>query len=96
MSVRQAIGTRLVYVASMLQHALLLAQVDAEDVSAGPLGLLVMVLMGLATVLLVRNLNGRLKRLPTTFGSSESGSGAQATPAGEEQRTETAPDASDR
>ena len=38
--------------------------VDAEDVSAGPLGLLVVVLMILATVFLIRNMNARLRRLP--------------------------------
>ena len=35
--------------------------------SAGPLGLLVVLLMGVATVLLIRNMNGRLKRLPPSF-----------------------------
>jgi len=44
-----------------------LLAVDAEDVSAGPLGLLVVVLMILATVLLVRNMNARLRRLPRQF-----------------------------
>ena len=41
--------------------------VDADDVSAGPLGLLVVVLMILATVLLIRNMNARLRRLPREF-----------------------------
>ena len=41
--------------------------VDAEDVSAGPLGLLVVVLMVLATVFLIRNMNARLRRLPREF-----------------------------
>ncbi len=45
----------------------LLLAVDAEDVSAGPLGLLVVVLMILATVLLIRNMNARLRRLPDRF-----------------------------
>ncbi len=45
----------------------LLLAVDAEDVSAGPLGLLVVVLMILATVLLIRNMNARLRRLPREF-----------------------------
>ncbi len=35
--------------------------------SAGPLGLLVVLLIGVATVLLIRNMNGRLKRLPPSF-----------------------------
>ena len=35
--------------------------------SAGPLGLLVVLLMVVATVLLIRNMNARLKRLPPSF-----------------------------
>ncbi|MEO6204448.1 MAG: hypothetical protein ABIO67_03565 [Mycobacteriales bacterium] len=35
--------------------------------TAGPLGLLVVLLLGVATVLLIRNMNGRLKRLPPSF-----------------------------
>ncbi len=34
---------------------------------AGPLGLLIIVLLGIATVLLVRNMNTRLRRLPASF-----------------------------
>ena len=35
--------------------------------SAGPLGFLVVLLIGIATVLLIRNMNGRLRRLPRQF-----------------------------
>ncbi len=35
--------------------------------SAGPLGLLIVLLLGVATVLLIRNMNARLKRLPKSF-----------------------------
>jgi hypothetical protein len=35
--------------------------------SAGPLGLLIVLLMGVATVLLIRNMNSRLKKLPPSF-----------------------------
>ena len=35
--------------------------------SAGPLALLVIVLLGVATVLLIRNMNGHLRRLPRDF-----------------------------
>ncbi len=35
--------------------------------SAGPLGLLIVLLLGVATVLLIRNMNARLKRLPPSF-----------------------------
>lgn len=45
----------------------LLLAVDESRVSAGPLGLLVVVLMVVATLLLIRNMNGRLKRLPREF-----------------------------
>jgi hypothetical protein len=34
---------------------------------AGPLGLLFIVLLGIATVLLIRNMNTRLRRLPDHF-----------------------------
>ena len=46
--------------------AVLLA-VEESRVSAGPLGLLVVALMVIATVLLIRNMNARLKRLPREF-----------------------------
>ena len=38
--------------------------------AAGPLGLLVIVLIGVATALLIRNMNGRLRRLPREFPDS--------------------------
>ena len=47
--------------------------VAAERVTAGPLGLLVVLLMGLATVLLIRNMSKRLKRLPEQFPPPEDG-----------------------
>jgi hypothetical protein len=37
------------------------------EVSAGPLGLLVLLLIAVATVLLIRNMNTRLKRMPREF-----------------------------
>ena len=46
--------------------AAVLAVAD-DEVSAGPLGFLVLVLIGLATFLLVRNMNARLKRMPRSF-----------------------------
>ncbi len=42
----------------------------AGDISAGPLGLLVVVLIAVATVLLIRNMNARLKRMPRSFDDS--------------------------
>jgi hypothetical protein len=38
---------------------------------AGPLGLLVIVLLIIATVLLIRNMNKRLRRLPERFPSQD-------------------------
>lgn len=46
---------------------MILAEGEGAGASAGPLGLLIVVLLGIATVLLVRNMNGRLKRLPPAF-----------------------------
>lgn len=46
---------------------ILLSQSDAGDFSAGPFSFLVIVLMGAATVALIRNMDGRLKRLGTSF-----------------------------
>jgi hypothetical protein len=37
------------------------------DGVAGPLGLLIIVLLAIATVLLIRNMNKRIKRLPDEF-----------------------------
>ena len=45
----------------------LLLAVAEEDVTAGPIGLLIVALLGVATVFLVRNMNKRIKRLPPSF-----------------------------
>ncbi len=69
----------------------LLLAVDESRVSAGPLGLLVVVLMVVATLLLIRNMNGRLKRLPRDFDDRPpaSGPGGRAdVPPGDLQRTD--------
>ena len=44
----------------------MLAAVDLSQ-AAGPIGLLVVVLLGIATVLLIRNMDKRVKRLPREF-----------------------------
>jgi hypothetical protein len=44
---------------------------DAPSGTAGPLGLLVVLLIGVALVLLIRNMNGRLRRLPPSFEETE-------------------------
>jgi len=52
-----------------------LAQNDFGDTQsdgiAGPLGLFIIVLLVVATVLLIRNMNKRIKRLPEEFPSTE-------------------------
>ena len=42
----------------------------APSGTAGPLGLLIVLLIGVALVMLIRNMNGRLRRLPPSFDSS--------------------------
>jgi hypothetical protein len=43
---------------------------------AGPMGLLIIVLMAIATVLLIRNMTARIKRLPAEFPDNDAtGSG---------------------
>ena len=59
-----------------------LLAVEAEDVSAGPLGLLVVVLMIIATVLLIRNMNARLRRLPREFPERSQDEGGPPSPDG--------------
>jgi hypothetical protein len=44
---------------------------------AGPMGLLIIVLMSIATVLLIRNMNARLRRLPDRFPGQEDDSPGQ-------------------
>jgi hypothetical protein len=56
------------------------AQVDESEVSAGPIGLLIVLLMLIATALLIRNMNGRLKRLPREFPDPDGPAQADAEP----------------
>jgi hypothetical protein len=53
-----------------------------EGSLAGPIGLLIIVVLAAGTILLIRNMNARLRRLPERFGKieneddmSESGNG---------------------
>ena len=50
--------------------ALLLA-VEEESVGAGPIGLVILLLMLIATFLLIRNMNSRIRRLPREFPESD-------------------------
>ena len=45
--------------------------VAAPSGTAGPLGLLVVLLIGVSLVLLIRTMNGRLRRLPPSFDPPE-------------------------
>lgn len=48
-------------------NALLLAVVEEEDLNTGPIGLVIILIMLIATAFLIRNMNGRIKRLPPRF-----------------------------
>jgi hypothetical protein len=54
-----------------------------SDGLAGPMGLLIIVLLAIATVFLIRNMNSRLRRLPERFpnqpGSDEGSTGGTRT-----------------
>jgi len=53
---------------------------------AGPMGLFIIVLMAIATVLLIRNMNKRLRRLPDSFENVDGRSAGEsvADPTGDE------------
>ena len=51
---------------SLLAASLLAAEEPASS-AAGPLGLLIVVLLGVSLVLLIRNMDRRIKRLPREF-----------------------------
>ena len=60
----------------MTAAAVLAAQDMPEDVGkAGPVGLLLTVLLAIAIVLLVRSMTGHLKRLPRSFDEPDDGPG---------------------
>ena len=65
---------------SSLPWAVAAAQVDESKVSAGPIGLLIVLLMLIATALLIRNMNGRLKRLPREFPDPDGSAPADENP----------------
>ncbi|MGW0432973.1 hypothetical protein ACWDV4_10570 [Micromonospora sp. NPDC003197] len=61
----------------MLTAAQVLAENNFGDTRtgglAGPMGLFLIVLLAIATVLLIRNMNGRLRRLPEQFPDQAAG-----------------------
>lgn len=46
---------------------LLLAVQDKDNINAGPIGLVIVLVLLLVTFLLIRNMNARIKRLPREF-----------------------------
>jgi hypothetical protein len=62
----------------------------------GPMGLLIIVLMSIATVLLIRNMNKRLRRLPDSFddpkttGQDDAAAGRSATGSGQDGAAKSA------
>ncbi len=48
------------------------------DGLAGPMALLVILLLAVATIFLIRNMNSRLKRLPESFPPSDDSDGNNA------------------
>jgi hypothetical protein len=61
------------------------------DGVAGPVGLLIIVVLVIATVFLIRNMSGRIRRLPQSFSDPSDGPGATGDQA---QRTEETGDQS--
>ncbi len=61
---------------------------DRSGSLAGPMGLLVILVLAVGTIFLLRNMSGRLRRLPSTFGAP----GDEA-PTGTKPTTATAPTA---
>jgi hypothetical protein len=52
-----------------------------SDGLAGPMGLLIIVLLGIATFLLIRNMNKHLRRIPERFPDQGTPSGRTEAPA---------------
>lgn len=58
---------------------------------AGPLGLFIILLLAIATVLLIRNMNSRLRRLPDRFPSEGADDGDDRDPGGRSATTPEGP-----
>ena len=54
-----------------------------SDGLAGPMGLLIIVLLGIATFLLIRNMNKHLRRIPERFPDQPGGVAGDGTPSDE-------------
>jgi hypothetical protein len=62
---------------------------------AGPMGLFIILLLAIGTVLLIRNMNSRLRRLPQSFPSTDADSPRQGPADSAPSADETRPAASD-
>ena len=51
----------------MIALAAVLAQEEEGGIGGGPIGFVILLLMIVATFLLIRNMNARIKRLPPEF-----------------------------
>ncbi|MGN9913319.1 hypothetical protein ACTMTJ_37850 [Phytohabitans sp. LJ34] len=80
----------------MLTAAQVLAENNFGDTRsgglAGPMGLFIIVLLAIATVLLIRNMNARLRRLPGRFPGQE----AETPPADPAETVQDPTDRTDR
>jgi hypothetical protein len=78
----------------MLTTAQVLAENNFGDTRtgglAGPMGLFLIVVLAIATVLLIRNMNSRLRRLPDEFPDQRRGDGADRAETGVLDLTERA------
>ena len=63
---------------------------------AGPMGLLIIALLGIATVLLIRNMNARLRRLPDRFPDPDTEAKDDQPIVGEADASTSRPEASER
>jgi hypothetical protein len=59
---------------------------------AGPMGLFIILLLAIGTVLLIRNMNRRLRQLPDHFGPAPTGDARQARGAGRGDAVQAGPD----
>jgi len=81
----------------MLTAAQIFAQNNFGDTRtgglAGPMGLFLLLALGTATVLLIRNMNKRLKRLPAEFPAPEGPGALQAASVAQPPAPAAGPDA---
>ena len=82
----------------MLTTAQVLAENNFGDTRtgglAGPMGLFMITVLAIATVLLIRNMNARLRRLPDRFPEQRADETDESDPAGSEVAGATAPEES--